>query len=54
LQDYLTLVFHSGDREQRRAHGSEPAPVECGSPVASPCREFPIVGWKAVKTLWQK
>jgi hypothetical protein len=25
--------------------------VECGSPVASPCRELPIFGWKAVNIM---
>jgi hypothetical protein len=54
LQDYVTWVFHSGDREARRAHGSEPAPVKCGSPVASPGSELQISGWKVVSHLMAK
>lgn len=40
--------------KQRRAHGSEPAPVECGSPVASPDKELQMSAWKAVNHLMAK
>jgi hypothetical protein len=33
---WFALVVRSGDNDRRRAHGSEPSPVQCGSPVASP------------------
>jgi len=40
--DCLTRVLHGGGSKQRRAHGSEPAPMQCGSPVASPGDEAQI------------
>ena len=42
------LHSRSGDNALRRAHGIEPAPVQCGSPVASPdsgsANMFPLAG----------
>lgn len=31
----MSFALHNGDH-RRRAHGSEPASMQCGSPVASP------------------